>query len=79
VTTPRRTDNAEALDAMRRSHETYGYVTSVLELSKDGWYGDPNWATEARAKDFAETISSEIMKRLDEVLQTLGINHKRAG
>jgi len=74
VTTPRRTDKAEALDAMRRSHEIYGYVTSVLELSKDGWYGDPTWATEARAKDFTETISNEIMKRIDEVWQTLGVD-----
>jgi creatinine amidohydrolase len=74
VTSPRRTEKAEALDAMRRSYEIYGYVTNVLDLSKDGWYGDPTWATQARANGFADTISGEIMKRLDEVWQTLGVD-----
>jgi creatinine amidohydrolase len=74
VIPPRRTEKAEALDAMRRSHEIYGYVTNILELSQDGWYGDPTWATAERAKDFAETISSEIARRLDDVWQTLGVD-----
>lgn len=74
ITPPRRTEKAEALDAMRRSHEIYGYVTNVLELSQDGWYGDPTWATAERASEFAETISNEIARRIEEVWQTLGVD-----
>lgn len=74
VTTPARTDKAEALDAMRRSHEIYGFVTDIRELSKDGWYGDPTWATTERADEFAETIATEIAQRIDEVWQTLGVD-----
>jgi creatinine amidohydrolase len=74
ITPPRRTEKAEALDAMRRSYEIYGFVTNVLDLSQDGWYGDPTWATPERAKEFAETISGEIARRIDSVWQTLGVD-----
>jgi creatinine amidohydrolase len=74
VAEPRRTDKAEALDDMRRSYEIYGFVTNILELSKDGWYGDPTWATPERAKDFADTVSAEIARRIEKVWQTLGVD-----
>lgn len=62
---------AEALDAMRRSNEIYGFVTDFRELAKDGWYGDPLWATSERAASFAETVVDEIMVRLADVLKAL--------
>jgi len=74
IVPPRRTEKAEALDAMRRSHEIYGFVTDIRDLSQDGWYGDPTWATLDRAKVFADTISSEIAGRIDTVWQTLGVD-----
>ena len=42
---PTRPPGAHEMDAMRRSHEVYGYVTDVTELAVDGWYGNPAWAT----------------------------------
>ena len=72
--TPHRTDKAESLDAMRRSHEVYGFVTDVRELSEDGWYGDPSWATPEAAEAFADRISSEVAKRLFEVWEVLGVD-----
>jgi len=77
VTEPRRTDKAEALDDMRRSYEIYGFVTNILDLSKDGWYGDPTWATADRARDFADTVASEILQRIESVWQTLGVDRPR--
>lgn len=74
INVPRRTEKAEGLDAMRRSKEVYGFVTDIRELSQDGWYGDPTWATLDRAKDFADTIAGEIARRIDEVWQTLGVD-----
>lgn len=62
-----RPDHAIALDAMRRSKEMYGYITEVTEIDADGWYGNPGWADEAMAADFADTIADEIAKKVDEV------------
>ena len=45
---------------MRRSREVYGYITDVTEIADDGWYGNPAWADEERAGQFAATVSDEI-------------------
>jgi creatinine amidohydrolase len=67
-----RPPRAHALDEMRRSHEVYGFITDVTEIDPDGWYGDPRWATEARAGEFAETVAGAIMERLTGILELRG-------
>jgi creatinine amidohydrolase len=61
---PTRPDHAIALDDMRRSKETYGYITDVTEIDEDGWYGNPWWASEDMAGDFATTIAGEVAKKV---------------
>lgn len=65
---PQRPPGADALDRMRRSSETYGFVTDVTEIAVNGWYGNPRWATAERAAAFAATVAAAIADRLDEVL-----------
>lgn len=65
---PARPPGAAELDEMRRSREVYGYVTDVTLMATDGWYGNPGWATSGRAGDFVATVSDEIMRRLELVL-----------
>lgn len=65
---PSRPADALALDEMRRSSEVYGFITDVTLLADEGWYGNPHWATQERAEAFVETVSEEILKRLDGVL-----------
>lgn len=62
-----RPDNAIALDEMRRSHETHGYITDVTEIDADGWYGNPTWATLDMAGDFAATVADDVAKRVVEI------------
>lgn len=62
-----RPDNAIALDEMRRSHETHGYITDVTEIDADGWYGNPTWATLDMARDFAATVADDVAKRVVEI------------
>jgi creatinine amidohydrolase len=62
-----RPDHAIALDEMRRSKEMYGYITDVTEIDEHGWYGNPRWATEEMAGDFAATIAGEIAKKAEAV------------
>jgi creatinine amidohydrolase len=64
VTTPTRPADALALDEMRRSHESYGFVTDVTALADDGWYGDPAWATPDRAERFAQDVADAAMPRI---------------
>jgi creatinine amidohydrolase/Fe(II)-dependent formamide hydrolase-like protein len=64
VTTPTRPVGAEGLDAMRRSHEIYGFVTNVTELADDGWYGNPWWANADEAKTFAQRTADEVVLRV---------------
>ncbi|HEX6446785.1 MAG TPA: creatininase family protein [Streptosporangiales bacterium] len=68
---PSRPDGAAELDDMRRSNEVYGFVTDVTELAGDGWYGDPGWATAARADGFAEKVAAEVVRQVERVLATL--------
>jgi creatinine amidohydrolase len=62
-----RPDHAIQLDEMRRSKETYGYITDVTEIDADGWYGNPQWATSELARGFAATVGSEVAKRANEI------------
>jgi creatinine amidohydrolase len=69
VTEPTRPEGADALDAMRRSRETYGYITDVTEIADDGWYGSPQWADEGLAKEFAATLADEIGGEVESILK----------
>jgi creatinine amidohydrolase len=55
---------AAAADSMRRSPDVYGFVTDVSEISEDGWYGDPTWATTERSATFPTAVVDEILARL---------------
>ena len=72
ITTPTRPEDAVALDAMRRGREIHGYVTDVTEIDADGWYGDPSWATPARAADFAATVADAIADRVTDIFALRG-------
>jgi creatinine amidohydrolase len=61
---PTRPPGADAADAMRRSHEVYGFITDVTEIAEDGWYGNPRWASQDLADRFADEVASEIEERL---------------
>ena len=61
---PKRPPGADAADAMRRSHEVYGFITDVTEIAEDGWYGNPQWASPELAGGFADEVAGEIEERL---------------
>lgn len=63
-----RPPRAADLDAMRRGHEVYGFVTDVGEFGGDGWYGDPTWASDEKSGDFAGRISQEVVRQVEHVL-----------
>jgi creatinine amidohydrolase len=69
VTVPTRPDDAVALDEMRRSHESYGFVTDVTALADDGWYGNPAWATPERAERFAADVAAAAMPRIRMIVE----------
>jgi creatinine amidohydrolase len=69
VSEPTRPEGADALDAMRRSREIYGYITDVTEIADDGWYGNPQWADPDVARDFAATVAYEIAREVESILK----------
>jgi creatinine amidohydrolase len=64
---PSRPPGAEAADELRRSREVYGFVTDVAEIARDGWYGDPGWATPERAATFGKLVVDDIAVRLEAI------------
>jgi creatinine amidohydrolase len=66
---PTRPEGADELDAMRRSREVYGYITDINEIADDGWYGNPAWAAEQRAAEFASTVADEIAGSVTSILK----------
>jgi creatinine amidohydrolase len=62
-----RPPGAAEADAMRRSHEVYGFITDVTEIAREGWYGDPAWATAERAATFPGIVVDEIAARLESI------------
>jgi creatinine amidohydrolase len=69
ISEPSRPEGADALDAMRRSKEVYGYITDVTEIADDGWYGNPDWASRERASGFAATVADEIAQTVASILK----------
>ena len=67
-----RPEGAEELDAMRRSREVYGYITDVTEIANEGWYGNPAWADERRAAEFAKSVAEEIAMTVESILKMRG-------
>jgi creatinine amidohydrolase len=65
---PSRPPGAHELDAMRRSSEVYGFVTDVSELADDGWYGNPQWATAARAETFTKVVADGVLELVESVV-----------
>jgi creatinine amidohydrolase/Fe(II)-dependent formamide hydrolase-like protein len=65
------------MDLMRRSPEVYGFITDVSELAQDGWYGNPTWATEDRAKTFADTVADGVLELVEHVFRARDIRHGR--
>jgi creatinine amidohydrolase len=63
-----RPPHAAALDEMRRGREVYGFVTDVAEFGGDGWYGDPEWATEERAATFVDRVAADVAEQVERVL-----------
>ena len=78
VSTPTRPVGAEGLDAMRRSHEIYGFVTNVRELADDGWYGNPWWAGAEEAAAFAKRIADEVVIRVQAARQARAVAQSRS-
>lgn len=64
-----RSERGLKVDEMRRSSEVYGFVTDVAELDPEGWYGDPQWATEEAAGDFAGRIAAAVEERVRRVME----------
>ncbi|HET8607767.1 MAG TPA: creatininase family protein [Gaiellaceae bacterium] len=63
-----RPPRAADLDRMRRGREVYGFVTDVGEFGGEGWYGDPTWASDEKAGDFAARVSAEVAAQVEQVL-----------
>jgi creatinine amidohydrolase len=70
---PTRPPGALEMDAMRRSHEVYGFITDVSELADDGWYGNPAWATPDRAAKFATVVADGVLEQLGSVMRARDI------
>lgn len=64
---PTRPPRAEAMDAMRRSREVYGFVTDVTEIANEGWYGDPWWANDERAATFVERVAADVVQQVSAI------------
>lgn len=65
---PTRPAGALEMDEMRRSPEVYGFITDVTELADDGWYGNPQWATLDRSKDFTDVVATGVLAGIDVVM-----------
>jgi creatinine amidohydrolase len=65
---PTRPPGALEMDAMRRSHEVYGFITDVTELALEGWYGNPSWATQERAARFVDVVADGVVEKVRGVI-----------
>jgi creatinine amidohydrolase len=65
--TAARSERASALDRMRRGRKVYGYITDVTEIDREGWYGDPAWATRERAETFSARVADEIVREFEQI------------
>jgi creatinine amidohydrolase len=63
------TSRSEQVDQMRRGREVYGFVTDIRDITAEGWYGDPSWATPELAATFEATIVDAIIVQLEQFMQ----------
>ena len=43
-------------------------MTDVSELSEEGWFGNPTWATPERAETFVDDVASEVLTLVESVI-----------
>lgn len=61
----------ELVDRLRRDRSFQPMLTDVRTMSRTGWYGNPEGATEAEARAFVADLGTEIAARLRGVLEAL--------
>ena len=69
----------ELVDRLRRDRSFQPMLTDVRTMSKTGWYGSPEGATEADARAFVADLGAEIATRLRGVLEALAEVQPRPG
>lgn len=61
----------ELVDRLRRDRSFQPMLTDVRTMSRTGWYGNPEGATEAEGREFVAALGAQIADRLREVLEAL--------
>lgn len=61
----------EFVDKLRRDRCYQPVLTDVTTMSRSGWYGDPEGATEQEARDFVSRLSASIASQVEDTLQAL--------
>ena len=67
------------MDAMRRSHEVYGFITDVSELARRRLVRQPDLGDRRTApKSFAETVADGVLELVERVFRARDIRHGAA-
>ena len=61
----------ELVDRLRRDRSFQPVLTDVRAMSRTGWYGHPQGATEEEARAFVSELGAEIATRLQGILAAL--------
>jgi creatinine amidohydrolase len=67
-------DRAKKIDSLRRGRAGYPFLKDIREIAPTGWYGEPQNATEEKAKIFLERVSKAAAEYIQTTFRELEIN-----
>jgi creatinine amidohydrolase len=74
ATNPSPPDRAKKIDSLRRGRAAYPFLKDIREIAPTGWYGEPQKATPAKAKEFLEKVSEAAAEYIRTTFREFGEN-----
>jgi creatinine amidohydrolase len=72
ATNPSSAERAKKIDSLRRSRAGYPFLKDIKELAPTGWYGQPQNATQDKAKEFLEKVAQAAADYIRATYKELG-------
>ncbi|XWX60793.1 creatininase family protein [Desulfitobacterium sp. AusDCA] len=70
-------EKAKEVDALRRSHAVYPFLSDIRQIAPTGWYGDFKIVSEEKATELVKRVSQEIIHETTRIFSRMEATEQR--